>query len=104
MDENCWEVLTPKDIIRALDRCGYKANRRHIYKLVGDYDDNESGGIDFKEFLDILCTKQCKADSNADIEKIWSLYHMYTEKVEPEGREYIDSKDLMMAMEELGCN
>ena len=45
------------DIIEGLKNNGieqYQADKRLIYAMIGNYDQDESGGIDFKEFLNIL--------------------------------------------------
>ncbi len=38
-------------------------------KLIGDFDKDKSGRIDFAEFLDIMITKMSEKDSISELEK-----------------------------------
>lgn len=86
--------LTPMNIRNAMVTLGYNPKKQMIYQLVSDLDFNESGGVDFQEFVKMMTTKPCLKDTDDDIEKVYYQYD--TDK-----KGYITKEDMMDAADEI---
>ena len=53
---------------------GYEGQNKFIYQILAELDDDQSGGIDFAEFLRLATAKLSDKDSRAEIDKIWQSY------------------------------
>ena len=53
----------------ALYALGFTPSKEDLNKLIGDFDKDKSGRIDFAEFLDIMITKMSEKDSINELEK-----------------------------------
>ena len=45
-----------------------------MYQILAELDDDQSGGIDFAEFLRLATAKLSDKDSRAEIEKVWGSF------------------------------
>jgi Ca2+-binding EF-hand superfamily protein len=57
MDTHSENRLTPQDIKKALNSCGYSPTIKYIYQMISELDVDDSGGIDFREFLTVVTTR-----------------------------------------------
>ena len=70
--------LTPNDLRNALEMFGYHPKKHLIYQIISDIDSDESGGIDFREFLKIMTDQMrpCDEDTEDDYERVFSYFDM----------------------------
>ena len=91
--------LTPNDLRNALEMFGFLPKKHLIYQIISDIDADESGGIDFREFLKIMTDQMrpCDGDTREDYERVFSYFDF-------EGRGYIGKDDLRKISVDLGEN
>ena len=51
-----------------------EAKNQTIYQMIGDIDKDNSGSIDFEEFLDMMTAKMSDKDTREDIQKVFNLF------------------------------
>lgn len=90
-------VLTPNDLRNALEMFGYHPKKHLIYGIISDLDSDESGGLDFCEFLKIMTdqTRPCDRDVQEDYERVFSYFDV-------DGVGYITKADLHKVCLDLG--
>ena len=74
---------------------GFEPNKDEIKKLIGDFDNDGSGRIDFHEFLDIMITKMSERDTPQGLENAFALF-------DTDGDGQISFEDLKAVATELG--
>lgn len=58
-------MLAPRDLLEAMSKHnGYHPKRNNIYKTMAFFDRDESGNIDFKEFLKMIFDKPYERDTS----------------------------------------
>lgn len=67
-------VVDPQELKRAFEQLGFQGNNKFVYQILAELDDDQSGGIDFAEFLRLATAKLGEKDSRAEIDKIWSSF------------------------------
>ena len=87
-------ILTPNDIKNALKSFEYNPTKETIYDIMAAYDDDESGGLSFDEFMKIM---SAKPDKESDIQKVFK-------EIDRGNKGYIDLEDLKKMSRELGEN
>lgn len=50
-------TIDPKELKAAMQSLGFEAKNQTIYQMIADIDKDESGSIDFEEFLDMMTAK-----------------------------------------------
>ncbi|KAH8071707.1 Ca2-binding protein [Aureococcus anophagefferens] len=50
-------TIDPKELKAAMQSLGFEAKNQTIYQMIGDIDKDNSGSIDFEEFLDMMTAK-----------------------------------------------
>jgi len=53
---------------------GFQGNNKFVYQILAELDDDQSGGIDFAEFLRLATAKLGEKDSRAEVEKVWQAF------------------------------
>ena len=53
-------VLLPNDLRLLMEQNGYYPNKTTIYDIFAEFDDGETGGISFKDFMKAMGTKPSK--------------------------------------------
>merc|ERR1712072_1405693 len=66
--------IDPRELKSAMQSLGFEAKNATIYQMIGDIDKDNSGSIDFEEFLDMMTAKMSDKDSRADIRKVFNLF------------------------------
>ena len=85
--------LAPFDLRKAFLNCGYKIPKKLVYQIISDFDGDESGGIDFNEFVNMMLMTPCQKDTDEQIKRIF-------ERIS--GRKgYIEKADLKMIVKEM---
>jgi Ca2+-binding protein (EF-Hand superfamily) len=67
-------LLTPMEIRNAMIQVGYNVKKQTIYQLLSDLDVDESGYIDFYEFVKLMTMKPGENDTVEDITKVFYEY------------------------------
>ena len=58
-------TIDPKELKAAMQSLGFEAKNQTIYQMIGDIDKDNSGTIDFEEFLDMMTAKMSDKDTRA---------------------------------------
>lgn len=53
---------------------GFGGQNKFVYQILAELDDDQSGGIDFAEFLRLATAKISDKDSRAEIEKVFTSF------------------------------
>merc|ERR1712166_241497 len=88
-------TIESKELKVALRALGFEPSKDEIKKLIGDFDKDGSGRIDFHEFLDIMITKMSERDTPAGLENAFVLF-------DTDGDGQISFEDLKAVATELG--
>lgn len=87
-DYNGNGILSPNDLKNALISYGYQVNKETVYDIIAEYDEDESGGLSFKEFLRMITNsltnnpKKTMKEKN-EIERVFRKY-------DPKNKGFID--------------
>lgn len=87
-------ILTPNDIKKALKAFGYNATKETIYDIMAAWDDDESGGLSFDEFMKIMSMSATK-EKDTELQKVFREFDVGN-------KGYIDLSDLKKMANELG--
>lgn len=87
-------ILTPNDIKKALRQFGYNATKETIYDIMAAYDDDESGGLSFDEFMKIVSITAPK-EKDTELQKVFREF-------DRENKGYIDLNNLKQMSRDLG--
>jgi len=74
---------------------GFAVKKAEVRKMIGDIDKDESGTIDFNEFVDMMTGKMSERDGKEEIAKVFALF-------DHEGTGKIGFRDLKRVVTELG--
>ena len=69
-------TIEKKELKVALYALGFSPSKDDLNKLIGMFDKDKSGRIDFAEFLEIMITKMSEKDSSQEIEKAFELFDL----------------------------
>ena len=69
-------TIEKKELKVALYALGFTPSKEDLNKLIGNFDKDKSGRIDFAEFLDIMITKMSEKDSGDELEKAFKLFDL----------------------------
>jgi centrin-1 len=87
--------IDPKELKEAMNSLGLETRNQTIYQMISDLDADNSGTIDFKEFLDLMTARMSDRDTKEDIKKVFKIF-------DESGNGYITKKSLMRVAKELG--
>lgn len=66
-------ILVPRDLLEAMSKYnGYHPKRNYIYQTIAIFDKDESGSIDFREFLRMVHEKPYEKDTSEDMKRVFS--------------------------------
>ena len=67
-------VVDPQELKRAFEQLGFGGQNKFVYQILAELDDDQSGGIDFAEFLRLATAKLSDKDSRAEVDKVWTSF------------------------------
>ena len=67
-------IVDPQELKHAFEQLGFQGNQKFIYQILAELDDDQSGGIEFPEFLRLATAKIGEKDSRAEIDKVWNSF------------------------------
>jgi centrin-1 len=66
--------VDPLELKSAFEQLGFQGDNRFVYQILAELDDDQSGGIDFPEFLRLATAKLSDKDSRAEVDKVFSSF------------------------------
>lgn len=88
-------MLAPRDLLEAMSKYnGYHPKRNYIYQTMALYDTDESGNIDFREFVKMIHEKPYEKDKTEDIKRVF-------DEIDLESKGYLTAEDLRNLASEL---
>jgi centrin-1 len=88
-------TIDAKELKAAMRALGFEVKKADVRALIASIDKDESGAIDFAEFVDMMTGRMGDRDSKEEIAKVFSLF-------DPEGTGKISFRDLKRVVTELG--
>ena len=73
-DNDASGIVDPLELKVAFENLGFGGSNKFIYQILAELDDDQSGGIEFPEFLRLATAKLSDKDSRAEIEKVWGSF------------------------------
>ena len=67
-------VVDPQELKQAFEALGFGGQNKFVYQILAELDDDQSGGIEFPEFLKLATAKMSDKESRAEIEKVWTAF------------------------------
>ena len=67
-------VVDPQELKHAFEQLGFQGKNKFVYQILAELDDDQSGGIDFAEFLRLATAKLGDKDSRAEVDKVWTSF------------------------------
>lgn len=67
-------IVDPQELKHAFEQLGFEGSNKFVYQILAELDDDQSGGIDFAEFLRLATAKLGEKDSRAEIDKVWGSF------------------------------
>jgi Ca2+-binding EF-hand superfamily protein len=64
-------VVDPQELKRAFEQLGFGGGNKFVYQILAELDDDQSGGIDFAEFLRLATAKLSDKESRAEVDKVF---------------------------------
>jgi Ca2+-binding EF-hand superfamily protein len=69
-------VVDPQELKHAFEQLGFGGQNKFVYQILAELDDDQSGGIDFAEFLRLATAKLSDKDSRAEVDKVWISFDL----------------------------
>ena len=69
-------VVDPQELKHAFEQLGFGGQNKFVYQILAELDDDQSGGIDFAEFLRLATAKLSDKESRAEIDKVWASFDL----------------------------
>lgn len=98
-DYNGNGILSPNDLKNALISYGYNATKETVYDIIAEYDEDESGGLSFKEFLRMITNSLSNNNNNNKINQKNEIDRVFR-KYDPKNKGYIDLEGFKRIMSE----
>ena len=67
-------IVDPQELKHAFEQLGFQGDNKFVYQILAELDDDQSGGIEFPEFLRLATAKMSDKDSRAEIDKVWASF------------------------------
>ena len=67
-------VLLPNDLKLLLTQNGFNPNKKTVYEIVAEFDDEEAGGLSFIQFMRAMDTKPYLNETKKEIGAIFKKY------------------------------
>ena len=66
--------MDPAELKDAFVQLGFSGQNKFVYQIMAELDEDQSGGIDFAEFLRLATAKIGEKDSIAEIKKVFASF------------------------------
>lgn len=73
-DQDGSGIMDPAELKEAFVNLGFTGQNKFVYQIMAELDEDQSGGIDFPEFLRLATAKIGEKDSRAEINKVFSAF------------------------------
>jgi len=90
-------TIDPKELRAAMQSLGFEAKNQTIYQIIQDIDKENTGEINFDQFLELMTRRLAGSDTKEDIQKIFELF-------DDDKTGYISLQNLKRVAQELGEN
>lgn len=70
-------MIDPQELKEAFLNLGFSGQNKFVYQILAELDEDESGGIDFPEFLKLATAKLSEKDSRAEINKVFASFDVH---------------------------
>lgn len=67
-------IMDPAELKQAFIDLGFTGQNKFVYQILAELDEDQSGGIDFAEFLRLATAKIGEKDSRTEINKVFSAF------------------------------
>jgi Ca2+-binding EF-hand superfamily protein len=67
-------VLDPRELKQAFTDLGFQGDNKFVYQILAELDEDQSGGIDFGEFLRLATAKIGEKDTRVEIDKVFKAF------------------------------
>ena len=68
-------ILDPRELAQSFVDLGFTSgSNKFVYQILAELDDDQSGGIDFAEFLRLATAKIGDKDSRAEVNKVFKSF------------------------------
>lgn len=66
--------MDPGELKAAFINLGFTGQNKFVYQIMAELDEDQSGGIDFPEFLRLATAKIGEKDSRAEVNKVFTAF------------------------------
>ena len=66
--------MDPGELKGAFINLGFTGQNKFVYQIMAELDEDQSGGIDFAEFLRLATAKIGEKDSRAEVNKVFTAF------------------------------
>ena len=73
-DNDLSGIMDPSELKDAFINLGFTGQCKFVYQILAELDEDQSGGIEFPEFLKLATAKLSDKDSREDIMKIFNTF------------------------------
>ena len=73
-DQDGSGIMDPAELKDAFVKLGFTGQNKFVYQIMAELDDDQSGGIDFAEFVRLATAKIGEKDSRAEINKVFTAF------------------------------
>ena len=73
-DEDGSGIMDPAELKDAFINLGFTGQNKFVYQIMAELDDDQSGGIDFPEFLRLATAKIGEKDSRSEVNKVFTAF------------------------------
>ena len=91
-------TIDTEELKQALGNLGIDAKNQTLQNMMNDIDKNQSGTIDFDEFIEMMTAKMSDKDTREDLEKVFELF------IGDDNTDKIDIRHLKRVCKELNEN
>ena len=91
-------TIDTEELKQALSNLGIDAKNQTLQNMMNDIDKNQSGTIDFDEFIQMMTAKMSDKDTREDLEKVFELF------IGDDNTDKIDIRHLKRVCKELNEN
>ena len=67
-------IMDPAELKDAFINLGFTGQNKFVYQIMAELDEDQSGGIDFPEFLRLATAKIGEKDSRAEVNKVFTAF------------------------------